>query len=129
MAKRTVTNVGVRRRDGNRCPIHAAPGPARDVDRSCRAASPLSENDNRTTGEQIRDRPGLNVVGVESVERHVDAGENGRVDVASETPGRFRRLGGFRDDERLPEPSTGDAFDEKSIHAAPDAKGEDIDLV
>ena len=36
---------------------------------------------------------GLHIVGVESVERHVDAGEHGRVDVAPEPRRRLRRLG------------------------------------
>ena len=129
MPKSTVTDVGARRRDGNRCPVHAAAGPARDVDRSSRAASPLSEDDNRTAGEQIRDCPRLHIVGVESVERHVDAGEDGRVDVASEPRRRFRRLAGLCHDERLPEPRASDALDEESIHAAADTKGEDIDIV
>ena len=92
-------------------------------------ASPLSEDDNRAAGEQIRDLPRLDVVGIESAERHVDPGEHGRVDVAPEPRRRLRRLAGFCHDERLAESRPRDALDEEPVHAAADAEREEIDVV
>ena len=129
MPQSAVARVGARGRDGNGCLVRATTGFPRELDRTSRVASPLAEDHNRAAGEQVRDRPRLDVVGVESVELHVDPGEHGRVDVAAEPCRCRRRFAGFRHDERFAEARPGDALDEEPVHAAADTEREEIDVV
>ena len=84
----------------------------------------------RSDGWQTGPGPSrLDVVGVESRERHVDPGEHGRVDVAPQPRCRLRRLVWLRHDERLAETRARDALDEEPVHAAADTEREEVGVV
>src|SRR5690606_14362969 len=112
--------------DGQAGDVGLSAGAAGEHDLADGRAAPLAVQDDGTGGEDVGQRDRLDVVGVEALEAHLDAGEHGRVDVVGEARGGGGRVAVAGDDERLALAGAGEAFDELAVDAGADAEGEDV---